>query len=76
VAAAETEAEHPDLSDVAARALWPADYVPTKAEEREADDLFPHSCSHSFFYILLSCIHRSITPPNLSRNHTPRGAGL
>jgi hypothetical protein len=35
----ETEAEHPDLSLVAARPLWPADYVPTEAEEREADDL-------------------------------------
>ena len=28
----ETEAEHPDLSLVAARPLWPADYVPTEAD--------------------------------------------
>eukprot|EP01049_Picozoa_sp_SAG25_P013742 SAG25_NODE_2216_length_1829_cov_1.345665_3_plen_73_part_00 len=27
-----------DLSLVAARPLWPADYVPTEVEEREADD--------------------------------------
>jgi hypothetical protein len=39
----ETEAEHPDLPLVAAHPLWHADYVPTEAEEREADDMLDPS---------------------------------